>query len=275
MPKFIVTLRGPRRNLQFLTADTIAFRKVELANPVPGNNIIRLTPAAMEAEGFDVISIAPKDGGDATVALVYTVRRTKPVRVRTVGRVKAGYVMEPGTADPNQVEIEGPSQDLDAVEHVWTEEVDANEAERDIVREAAIQPFVDVAGKRVAFRCATTVRVSVPVHPELVTRRLTLDVRPLALPGAAMAITPQTVEVEVHAEANELAAPDLKSSITLYVEWPGTWERPKDAATTLGPERVQVRCFAPPRVQVRGVGGTALPTVEVRGALSGALGTPR
>jgi hypothetical protein len=275
MPKFLVTLRGPRRDLQFLTADTIAFRKVELANPVPGPNIVRLGASSVEAAGFDVISVAPKDGGDAAVSLIYTVRRTKPVRVRTTGRVKAGYVMEPGVADPNQVEIEGPSQDLDSVEHVWSEEVDVTDAERDVVREAAIQPYVDLAGKRVAFRCATTVRVSVPVHPELVTRRVTLDVRPMPLPGTAMAIAPQTVEVEVQAEAAETAAPDLTSSVILYVDWPGTWERPKDAAVTLGPERVQVRCVAPPRVLVRGVGGTALPTVEVRGALAGALGTPR
>jgi len=270
LPRFLVLLRGPRRRLQLISADSIAFKKYTLANPVPGTNPLGIGPSDLQAEGFDVISVQPQDESPS-VELVSTVRRLKRVRLKTVGRPKPGYVAEAGTADPDQVNIEGQSQDLDEIEQVWTEDVDIANAEQDVVREVSIAPFLDVNGRRIAFRCNTPVRATVLVHPELVSKRMTLDVRPLALPGTAMTVEPASVEVEVQAEARDLAAPELKAGIILFADWPRDWELPKDSATVLGPQRVQVRAYAPARVQVRGVNGRALPTVEVRGALSAAL----
>jgi len=271
LPKFLVLLRGPRRRLQFISGDSIAFQRKVLSNPAPGPNPLSIDPGDVQAEGFDVLAVSPKDEKEPVVYLLSTAKRLKRVRVRTVGKVHPGYVAEAGTADPDQVSIEGPSNELDEISNVWTEDVEIANAEQDVVQEVSIAPFVEAGGRRITFRCGTPVRATVPVHPEQAAKRLALDVRPLALPGTAMTIAPDTVEVEVQAETRDLAAPDLKSSIVLFADWPNNWELPKDDKTVLGPQRVQVRAFAPPRLQVRGVNGGPLPTVEVRGALAGQL----
>lgn len=105
-----------------------------------------------------------------------------------------------------------------------------------------------------------------------ITRRMTLDVRPLALSGTAMTVEPNSVEVEVQAEEQEFAAPDFAASNFLFVEWPRAWEIPKDATTVLGPLTVQTRTAPQPRVQIRGVNGGAMPMVNVRGVLAPLLG---
>jgi len=271
LPKFLVLLRGPRRRLQFSSGDSIAFQRKTLSNPAPGPNPLTVDPGDVQAEGFDVLAVSPKDEKEPVVYLVSTAKRLKRVRVKTAGKAHPGFVAEAGTADPDQVSIEGPSNELDEVAYVWTEDVDITNAEQDIVQDVNIAPFVEVNGRPVKFRCSTPVRATVPVHPEQATKRLSLDVRPLALPGTAMTIAPATAEVDVQAETRDLAAPDLKSSIVLFADWPNNWELPKDEKTVLGPQRVQVRAFAPPRLQVRGVNGGPLPTVEVRGALAGPL----
>lgn len=268
LPKFVVLVRGPRRRLQLISADSIAFERKMLNEPRPGPNLLKVEPGDLRAEGFEVLDVSPKQ---ETLELVSTVQREKVVRVKTSGAPRKGFVAEAGTAEPNKVVVEGDSGDLAELEHVWTQEVDIANAEQDVVREVGIEPSAEAGGRRVPVRCATKVRATVLVHPEQVAKRMTLDVRPLALPGTAMTIEPPTVEVEVEAEARELAAPELKSGIILFADWPGTWERPKDETTVLGPQRVQVRAFAPPRVHVRGVNGAALPTVEVRGALGTVL----
>jgi len=267
LPSYLVRVRGPRKGLQFLTSDTIAIRKQTITNPQIGANAIELNPAEVSVENFEVVSVTAKEEKPAVV-LIATTRRTKRVRVRTTGKVNPRYVAEPPVGDPDQVTIEGSTEDLEQIENVWTEDVDITDADKDIVRDAAIVPFVDVGGRRIPFRCTSKVRAIVPVRPELVTRKMTLDVRPMALSGTSLSVEPKSVEVEVQAEEQEFAAPDLASSILLYVEWPRTWETPKDQTTVLGPLTVQVKVAPPPRVQVRGNEGGPLPTVTVRGALA-------
>jgi len=268
MPKFAVRLRGPRRRLQLFNADSIAFRKQQLGNPQAGRNPISIGPGDIEAEGLEVLSVTPKDEKGAALLLISTTRRMKRVRAKTMGRANSKFVSEPPVSDPDQVNIEGPSEDLDQIEFVSTEDVDINDAEQDVVRDVGIVPYVDIGNRRVFFRCNSTVRVTVKVHPEQVTRKLTLDVRPLALSGTSLTVEPKSVEVEVQAEEQDFAGADFASTILLYVEWPKAWEIPKDAATVLGPLPVQIRVAPPPRVKVTGENGGALPTVKVRGALA-------
>lgn len=271
MPKFAVRLRGPRRRLQLFNADSIAFRKQQIGTPQTGRNAINISPGDVEAEGLEVVSVSPKDEKGAALTLISTTRRLKRVRVKTTGRVNPKFVSDPPVSDPDQVNIEGPSEDLDQIEFVSTEDVDVNDAEQDVVREVGIVPYVDVGNRRIFFRCSATVRVTVKVHPEQVKRKMTVDVRPLALSGTALTVEPKSVEVEVQAEEQEFASPDFASGILLFVEWPKAWEIPKDAATILGPLPVQVRAAPPPRVKVSGENGGALPTVKVRGALAPVL----
>ncbi|HYG78538.1 MAG TPA: YbbR-like domain-containing protein [Planctomycetota bacterium] len=269
LPKYWVRLRGARRRFQVFNSDKIMFRKQTITNPQVGRNPIDIEPAEVEIEeNFEIVSVTPKDERPS-VLLIATTRRVKRVRVKTTGKVNPRFIAEPPVADPDQVNVEGAAEDLDQLEFVWTEDVDITDAEQDVVREVGIQPFVDVGGRRIQLRSNAVVRAIVKVRPQLVTRRMTLDVRPLALSGTALTVEPKSVEVEVQAEEQEFAAPDFASSILLYVEWPRTWETPKSQEMALGPASVQVKAAPPPRVQVRGVDGGPLPTVTVRGALAG------
>jgi hypothetical protein len=269
-PRFNVRVRGPRRPLQFLTESNIAFKRKTLENPQPGRNQLNLKPSDIEVEGFDVLDVSPNDK-ESVIELRETVSRLKPVRVKPIGQPKNGFLIGKTRAVPPQVNIEGQIQELDAIDFVWADEVDVSDADQDVVRDVAVVPNVVVDGRRIDFRCNQKVRATVPIQPVEVTRRMRFDVRTMPLEGAAMVVEPRSVEVEVVAEERDLSAPDVMSSIVLYVEWPNNWERPKDAAETLGPTPVQVKSISPPRVQIRGVNGAALPTVEVRGARAGTL----
>jgi hypothetical protein len=270
MPRFTVRVRGPRRRLQLLSENNIAFKRKALDNPQAGRNVVTLTPNDLEIEGFDVMDVVPNDK-EEVVELRQTASRLKPVRVKPIGQPKAGFLVGKTLAVPAEVNIEGQVQDLDMIDFVWSDEVDVSEADQNVVRDVGIVQNVIVDGRRIDFRCSQKVRATVPIQPVEVTRRMRFDVRTMAIEGAAMTVDPRSVEVEVVAEERDLSAPDVMSSIVLYVEWPNNWERPKDANDTLGPTPVQVKVVAPPRVQVRGLNGGALPTVEVRGATAGNL----
>jgi hypothetical protein len=270
MPKFTVRVRGTRRRLQLLAPENIGMKRKAPDRPHPGRNVISLKPSELEVDGVEVLSVTPKDE-EAIVDLISTNSQPKTVRVKPKGEPKTGYLVGACTVEPAQVNVQGSSRDLDQVEFVWTEEIDVTGADQDIVRDVSIMPTADANGRQVPIRCNEKVRVTVSINPVEVTRKKTLDVRPVAVEGVAMVITPRQVPVEIVAEERLFADPDLMSRIVLYVEWPSAWEKPKDATTVLGPVRAQVRALAPPRVQVRGEGGGALPTVEVRGAVARAL----
>jgi len=268
MPRFIVRVRGPRRPLLLMGESNIAFKRKVLENVQSGRNPLTLTPADIEVEGFDVLEVTPNEK-DAAVELRETATRTKPVRVKPIGQPRPGFLVGKTRAMPSQVSIEGPVRDVDNIEYVQSEDVDVTDADQDVVRDVSIVPYIVVDGRRIDFRTSQKVRATVPIHPVEVTRRMSFDVRSMALEGLAMTVEPRTIEVEVVGEERDLSAPDVMSSIVLYVDWPINWERPKDAGEILGPTAQQVKVVAPPRVQVHGVNGGALPTVEVRGALAG------
>jgi YbbR domain-containing protein len=272
MPRFIVRVRGPRRRLQLMSDSnlTYTFKRKVLENPQPGRNVLNISPSDLEIEGFDVLDVTPNDK-EAAIELRETATRSKPVRVKPVGQPRAGYLIGMTRAVPSQVNIDGPVRDLDQIEYVNSEDVDVTDADQDVVRDVGIIQHVVIDGRRIDFRTNQKVRATVPIHAVEVTRRMTFDVRSMALEGLAMTVEPRSVEVEVVGEERDLSAPDVMSSIVLYVEWPNNWERPKDAGEILGPTPQQVKVIAPPRVQVHGVNGGALPTVDVRGALAGVL----
>jgi hypothetical protein len=174
--------------------------------------------------------------------------------------------------NPPRVSIEGASQDVDVIEFVWSEDVDVTDADQDVIREVSIVPYVLLGGRRIDFRCTPQkVQATVPILAQEVTRRKKFDIRTMALEGLALTVEPHTIEVDVIGDDRDLSTAEVMSSIFLYVEWPSNWERPKDESTILGPMSLQVKVISTPRVQVRGINGGALPTVEVRGALAGVL----
>ncbi|MFH0938042.1 MAG: YbbR-like domain-containing protein [Planctomycetota bacterium] len=270
LPKFTVRLRGTRRRLQLMNLEHIVFKKRVIENPQSGRNVLRLKPTDLEPDGFEIISVTPQDE-EALVELTPTGSRLKTVRVKLRGAPKPGYLIGQCATEPGQVNVQGTTTELDELEFVWTDDVDVSGADQDVVRETSIVRQMNVNGRHISSYCAQKVRATVSVDPVEVTRRLSFDVRTVALEGTAMLMDPKTVEVEVIAAERIFTVPEIISGIILYVEWPSAWEKPKDATEILGPWRAQVRAIAPPRVQVRGLDGAALPTIEVRGAMAGAL----
>lgn len=270
LPRFNVRIRGTRRRLQLIGPESVSVKRKSIENARPGRNVLALKPSDLEAEKVEVVNVTPKDE-EAVVELVSTMNQSKPVRVRTHGEPKAGYVVGPAASEPSQVNVQGSSRDLERVEFVWTEDVDITGAEKDVVREVEVLQFADANGRSAPIHCNQKVRVTVAIDPVEAVKRMTLDVRPITLEGAAMTIEPKAVEVEVVAEERVLASAEMFAKVMLYAEWPVEWKKPADPKAVLGPARVQVRAVAPAGLKVRGVEGAPLPSVEVRGALAGAL----
>jgi hypothetical protein len=275
LPKLRVIVRGPRNRLQLISPENISMRKKQLDNPQAGHNVINFLPSDAEAEAnFDIISITPKDSPEAAVDLVEIVSKPKAVLVKHHGEPRAGFLIGKWRCDPDKVNIEGPIDDIDRIQNVTTEDLDVTDLDQDLVREVGIVQTTEVAGRVISFRCGQRVRVTIPIRPPEATRVMSFDIRSFAPDGIAMQVEPKTVEVEVVGDDQDLTAPDIQSKILLYVEWPGTLDRPKDPGVSVGPHPVKLQWVAPSRVQVRGVKGAALPSVNVKAALASALKPP-
>jgi hypothetical protein len=266
-----VTVRGPRRQIEFWQHENLRFRHKLLENPRPGHNQVRVNPSDLEADTFNVVDVSPEDPAGAYVDFVATATEMKPVRVRLRNQPSAAFLVGKPVVVPAQVRVKGSSEVLASLPEVWTEEVDLANATQDVTLEVPIAERMDVDERIVGIQCSERVRVTVPIQPVVVTRPQTLDVWVRAPPGLAMRVDPPAVTVELVIEERDFKEPEILSKIAVYVEWPGAWARPKDGSTLLGPETVQVKVSAPARVQVRGVNNGPLPTVSVTGAQAGGL----
>ncbi len=272
LPKLRVIVRGPRSRLPLVSPENISFKKKQLENPQPGRNVINFTPTDADAEAnFDIISISPKDSPDAAVELVEIVSKSKSVLVKHRGEPRAGFLIGKWRCEPEKVNIEASSDEVDHIQNVYTEELDVTDLDQDLVREVGVVQSVEIFGRVIPFRCNQRVRVTIPIRPPEATRVLSVDIRTFAPDGIALQADPKTVEVELVGDDQELSVPDIQSKILLYVEWPSTLDRPKDPNVTVGPHPVKLQWVAPPRIQVRGVKNTTLPTVNVRAALAPAM----
>jgi hypothetical protein len=271
LPSYTVQVRGPRRRLPLTGPENFRIKRKAFDEPRNGKNSYMLQPGDFVAEGFEILTVAPNQR-DPGVYLIATSTQMKRVFVKT-SRAKKGFYVEKAITEPTQVTIEGPTEDLEKITQVYTTEIDISNAEEgEISTMAVIEEAVDVDGLTVKFRVPEKdrrVRANVVIKPEAGARRVPLIVRPVPLPGTAMMIEPETVQVEVIAEERDIV--DVASKVTLYVDWPPAWEKPKDANTVLGPLSLPVRAEHPARIQVRGIDGPNLPTVTVRGALAPSL----
>jgi YbbR domain-containing protein len=271
LPKFKVTVRGPRRMIEFWPHENLRFKHKVLENPHPGRNPLSITPSDIEAENFTVVSVSPSDPGSDYVDVVSTATEMKSVVVRTRNQPPSGFLVGKPTVSPDHVRIKGALDDIRLLSEVWTTDIDVSSAERDLSLDVPITDHMLVGEKLVPFQCSEKVHVTIPIYAVKVAKEQTLDVWARVPPGLAMRVEPQTVKVEIVTTERDFKEPNILSNVSLYVEWPSSWDRPRDAATVLGPVPVQVKFTAPPNVQVRGVNDTPLPTVNVTGALAGGL----
>ena len=271
LPKFKVTVRGPRRQIEFWPRENLHFKRKLLENARPGKNLVTVSAADVEAEMFTVVNIEPKDPEGAYVEFVSTASEMKTVRVRTRNQPRPEFLVGQPSVKPVQVRVRGSADDLIAINEVWTEEVDLTTAESDVRLDVPIAERMDMGDRIVKIQCDEKVHVTIPIDPIKATLVQTLDVWARVPPGLAMRVDPQTIQVEVIIEDRDFKEQGVLSKISLYVEWPSAWDRPKDTKAVLGPIPVQVKVSAPPRVQVRGINNGPLPTVKVMGALAGGL----
>ncbi|HLX60227.1 MAG TPA: YbbR-like domain-containing protein [Planctomycetota bacterium] len=270
LPKFKVTVRGPRGQIELWRRENLRFKHKILDNPHPGRNPVNVSTSDVEAENLIVVSVAPLDSASEAVDIVATAAEMKPVRARVRGQ-PSGFLVGKPIVSPDQVRIKGSRDDINSLDEVWTADIDVSSADHELNLDVPIVERREIGDKIIVFQCPEKVHVTIPVEPVKVPRTQTLDVWARVPPGLAMRIQPQTVEVEVVIEERDFKDPNILSKISLYVEWPSAWDRPKDTNTVLGPVPVQVKFSAPPRVQVRGVKDSPLPTVNVTGALAGGL----
>ncbi len=174
----------------------------------------------------------------------------KNVQVRTRNAPKPEFLVGQPTASPKQVRVKGTADDLAAITEVWTEEVDLAGAEQNVQLDVPIAERMDIGDRIIKIQCDEKVHVTIPIDPIKATLVQTLDVWVRAPPGLAMKVDPQTVQVEVVVEDRDFKEQGVLSKISLYVEWPGAWDRPKDG-TIAGPIPVQVKVSAPPRAGAR------------------------
>ena len=265
LPKFVVRVRGPRNRLQLATAENVSIKPKQLESAVPGKNEITLLPADVEVpEGFDIVSVFPRDATQSSVEVMQVISTSKPVRARIHGEPRIGHIAGRPHCDPPNALIEGEA-DLEHIEYVWTEDIDITDADQDLLREVGIVQAVDVGGKRIPFRSNQRVRVIVPIRAPETKRKMTFEVHLNPPEGMAMQVEPKTVEVEVVGDERDVSGTEIAANIMLYVEWPNSVDRPKDAGQVSGPHPAPLRWVAPPHVQITGLEGNPLPTVQVKG----------
>jgi len=272
LPKLRVIVRGPRNRLQLMSADRVSLKKKIPDNPHAGHNPLSFLPTDAEAEGnFEILSVSPHDGTEAAVDLIELVTRAKPVIVKCRGEPRAGFLLGKGTSDPDKVNIDGPAQDVDAIQSVNTEEIDVTDLDKNVIREVAIANTVDVNGRTYNVHCLQRVHVTVPITLPEAHRVVVFDVKTIAPPGLSMQVEPKQLEVDLVGNETDVASPDVLSKIVLYVKWPDTLDRPTDPGVITDPHSAQIQVFAPPHISVRSKDDGPLPTVSVRGALAPAI----
>jgi hypothetical protein len=271
LPSYTVQVRGPRRRLPLTGPESFRIKRKLIEDPKNGKNSYMLQPTDIVAEGFDILTVTPNQR-DPGVHLIETSTQMKKVLVKA-SEPKKGFVVGKTTSEPTQVAIEGPTQVLERIVQVFTTPVDISKEEAgDVIATATIEDSIEADGELLKFRVAEKdkrVKAIITIKPEAAARKVPLIVRPVPLPGTAMIVEPETVQVEVIADERDIA--DVATKVALYVDWPAAWEKPKDAGTVLGPLALPVRAEHPARIQVRGIDGPNLPTVMVRGALAPSL----
>jgi hypothetical protein len=270
LPRFVVRVRGARKQLDLWQPQSLRFRRPLLSNPHEGVNWVSAAPDDIEAQTFAILSVAPAEAGTNSVTLNKVVSEMRPVRVRTRGKQRDGFLVGSPSIWPPTVKVSGCEDALTALNEVWTEDMQIDGADVDLTTDLGIAPRIEVNGKAVTLHCDQRVHVTLPITPIIVTHAFTLDVWARVPPGRVLRVEPATVQVELVVEERDFKEKDILAQVSLYVEWPAQWAQPAEGVP-LGPMPVRVKFIAPPRVSVRGVNNTPLPTVNVTGALVGGL----
>ncbi|MEI6236884.1 MAG: YbbR-like domain-containing protein, partial [Planctomycetota bacterium] len=191
MPKFKVTVRGARRQIEFWPREGLRFKRKLLDNAHSGRNAVSVAVSDVEAESFTVVSVEPVDPDGAFVDFVSTATAIKNVRVRTRNSPRAEFLVGQPSSTPMRVRVKGAADDLALINEVWTEEVDLNGVEQAIHQDVPISEKMDIGDRIIKIQCDEKVHVTIPIDPVKATLVQTLDVWARVPPGLAMRVDPQ------------------------------------------------------------------------------------
>ncbi|MBE7463526.1 MAG: hypothetical protein HS116_08485 [Planctomycetes bacterium] len=270
-PQLHVRIRGPRRKLQYLTHENVRVHLKEAFSRLgTGDQVVTLTPDLFEVEGADGLGVVSVRPDELPVRLSKIVRKTLPVKPDWRGKQPPDYEVET-RVEPMEVTVEA-LQDLETAAFVLTEPIELSGKTKDFTVEVGIAQEVQAGEQSIPVWSAQKIKIEVLFRASQITKELAdVPVAYLAPPGAAMTGTPKSVTVVARGRPDDLAEL-TKSQVRIYAEWPAEWDLRRPPGEVYPEQSVQVKVVGPPRVTVLGPGGGALPTVKVRGMLTGSLG---
>jgi YbbR domain-containing protein len=267
LPEVTLSVRGPRRRLQYLSArDVQVDLREALKDLKRGPQLVALSRQSFSIDGMDVTHVAPSE---FTLVLTQTTERTLTVLPATTGEVPHGYTLKKAEAEPQQVQVK-TKEDFDFVENlnIRTEPINVRGRTSTFKAVVPLARSVQAGDREVPVDCGEKVTVTITIEPEDAHRPLDdVPVRTLTPPGTSMTLDPPTVSIRVSGSETDVA-PLRNTDVQVYVEWPDDWSLQGPAGKTFPARSVQVKVFAPPRVKVSGSQDSALPTVKVQGKLT-------
>jgi YbbR domain-containing protein len=120
IPGVQIRVRGPERILSRLQPSDVR-AEIDLSGMKAGEHTFDLTKAIGVPDRLELAQVVPSE-----VHVSFDTRATRrvPVRPRVTGIPAPGYVIARVDPDPNQVEIIGPSKEIESVDSAITDPVD-------------------------------------------------------------------------------------------------------------------------------------------------------
>ena len=121
-PEAKLWLSGPSRIVDHMGANSVHVG-LDLANAQPGERAYPLSSRNVDVPaGVRIRHIDPEQ---VQIRLDFRKSRVVEVRPRVVGRLASGLVITNVVADPSQITVAGPARQVDLVDSVLTDPVDA------------------------------------------------------------------------------------------------------------------------------------------------------
>jgi diadenylate cyclase len=123
IPSEQIRVRGPERQIERLQASDVHM-EIDLSGMRPGEHTFDLTANQISLpDKLQPVEIVPSQ---IHLAFDKKVTKTVPVEPRVIGTYPSGYRIASVHADPETVEISGPSKSIAAVENALTDPIDVS-----------------------------------------------------------------------------------------------------------------------------------------------------
>lgn len=270
LPELQVEVRGLRRRLQYFTGEYLQPDFTDaLKNVAEGPNEIVLRPQDIRVdERMPEVQVVAIRKPTVSIELHRTYTKEVLVRPRPVGEPRPGYKVSAFTVTPERVSVQS-SRSLDDVDVAFTEPIDIDGRDQSLDAEVAIAARAKEYGEAV-LHSDRTVAVHLEIRREDFSREIKgVPLLVFAPQGASLRAGVETLDVVVTGAPDDIRGLGPEN-VRLYVEWPEEWDLKGEGDQEKPVRRVQVKVLPIPGVRVGAGKEAPLPTVEVRGTVSGA-----